>query len=83
MQQRSACLGCDCCRGSDGRPLLRTAAAANDNSGMMSWDFSSGTDGAALFDGDLATPVGGDENGQHVSPATIAEELWCAAPNSE
>ena len=41
------------------------AAAANDNSGMMSWRFASGQPSTALFDGDLATPVGGDENGQH------------------
>ena len=32
---------------------------------MLSWDFTSGDLTPQLFDGDLGTPVGGDEHGQH------------------
>jgi hypothetical protein len=48
-----------------GKLSVADAAAANGNSGMMSWNFESGIDSPELFDRDLATPIGGDANGQH------------------
>ena len=51
----------------EGKISVASAGARNGNAGMMIWDWADQTnlDGPQAFDGDLTTPVGGDENGQH------------------
>ena len=46
--------------------------------GMLTWDFTSGLATPELFDGDLATPVGGDVNGQHDDIVAVQLDNICS-----
>ena len=55
---------------------ISTADQAN---GMLSWPFGSGISTPELFDRDLATPVGGDVNGQHDDIVAVQLNRVCSS----
>ena len=60
-------------------PYITAAAlsAGNQAYTMLTWDFTSGTPSAELFDGDTETPIGGDADNQHDEIVAVQLSMTC------
>jgi hypothetical protein len=60
-------------------PYITAAMLSEGNQAytMLTWDFTSGTPSAELFDGDTETPIGGDQDNQHDEIVAVQLSMTC------